>query len=201
MQKYKKSIRGLTFSLESSAFPVGSRFAYQISVKENLIRIVRSTSGNTVSRKKSGKKVKSLFDLRSKNVMELMAKCDYFEVEPAGDEIIVRFCKKKVFSILRKKAHEAGEVLDAACMGSILLPVELVKKVSGGSPLYTQFTIDDYIRSMEAEEEKQIKKEIPLIFQVISLFSGVGMLDKPFGRIPIPAGTAGFIRTGCARRL
>lgn len=184
MQKYKKSKRGLTFSLESSTFPVGSRFIYRVSVQENLIRIVRSASGNTVSRKKSGKKVKSLFDLRSKSVMELMEQCDYFEVELAGNEIIVRFCKKKVISFLQRKAHEAGEVLDAACMGSTLLPVELVKKVSGESPLYTQLTIDDYIRSMEAEEKEQIKKEIPLIYQVVSLFSGAGMLDKPFADDP-----------------
>ena len=103
-----------------------------------------------------------------------MEQCDYFEVELAGNEIIVRFCKKKVISFLQRKAHEAGEVLDAACMGSTLLPVELVKKVSGESPLYTQLTIDDYIRSMEAEEKEQIKKEIPLIYQVVSLFSGAG---------------------------
>lgn len=182
LKKYKKSKRGLTFSLESNAFPVGSRFTYQVNPAANEILIVRSESGNTVSRKKTGKKIKSLFDLRSRKVMDLMDRCDYFEIEPVGDEIIVRFCRKKVVSILQRKIHEAGEILGSSCIGSIILPVEMVKKVSGGELLYTQMTIEEYLRGKE--EAKEIKKDIPLVYKVISLFSGAGMLDKPFADDP-----------------
>ena len=72
LKKYKKSKRGLTFSLESQAFPVGSRFIYRVNKNVCQIKIFRSESGNTVSRKKTGNKIKSLFDLRSKQVMDLM---------------------------------------------------------------------------------------------------------------------------------
>lgn len=178
LKKYKKSKRGLTFSLESESFPVGSRFTYQVDPAANEILIVRSESGNTVSRKKTGKKIKSLFDLRSRKVMNLMERCDYFEIEPAGDKIIVRFCRKKVVSILQMKVHETGEVLGSSCIGSLTLPMEMVKKVSGGERFYTQMTIEEYLRGKE--EAKKVKEDIPLVYKVISLFSGAGMLDKPF---------------------
>lgn len=182
LKKYKKSKRGLTFSLESNAFPVGSRFTYQVDPAANEILIIRSESGNTVSRKKAGKKIKSLFDLRSRKVMDLMERCDYFEIEPAGNEIIVRFCKKKVVPFLQRKLYEAGEVLGSACIGSIILPMEIIKNVSGGEPFYTQMTIEEYLRGKE--EAQNIKDDIPLIYKVISLFSGAGMLDKPFADDP-----------------
>ena len=58
LKKYKKSKRGLTFSLESQDFPVGSRFIYRVNKNVCQIKIFRSESGNTVSRKKTGNKIK-----------------------------------------------------------------------------------------------------------------------------------------------
>ena len=179
LKKYKKSKRGLTFSLESQAFPVGSRFIYRVNKNVRQITIFRSESGNTVSRKKTGNKIKSLFDLRSKQVMDLMKQCDYFEIEQTGHTIIVRFCRNTKVSFMQKKRHDIGEVLGADCIGSIIMPEEMVKKVSGGEPLYTQMTISDFLQIDEGSR-KQLKKDIPMVYKVISLFSGAGMLDKPF---------------------
>ena len=179
LKKYKKSKRGLTFSLESQAFPVGSRFIYRINKNVCQITIFRSESGNTVSRKKTGNKIKSLFDLRSKKVMDLMEQCDYFEIEQTGHTIIVRFCRNTKVSFMQRKRHDIGEVLEANCIGSIILPEEMVKKVSGGELLYTQMTISDFLRIDEGSR-KQLGKDIPMVYKVISLFSGAGMLDKPF---------------------
>lgn len=182
LKKYKKSKRGLTFSLESQAFPVGSRFIYQVDKNVRQITIFRSESGNTVSRKKTGNKIKSLFDLRSKQVMDLMEQCDYFEIEQSSYTIIVRFCRKKV-TFMQRKRHDIGEVLESECIGSIILPEEMVKKVSGGEPLYTQMTISDFLQ-IEEVSRKQLEKDIPMVYKVISLFSGAGMLDKPFAEDP-----------------
>lgn len=183
LKKYKKSKRGLTFSLESQDFPVGSRFIYRVNKNVCQIKIFRSESGNTVSRKKTGNKIKSLFDLRSKQVMDLMEQCDYFEIEQSDHTIIVRFCRNTKVSFMQKKRHDIGEVLGADYIGSIILPEEMIKKVSGGEPLYTQMTISDFLQIDEVSK-KQLEKDIPMVYNVISLFSGAGMLDKPFTEDP-----------------
>lgn len=183
LKKYKKSKRGLTFSLESQAFPVGSRFIYRVNKNVCQIKIFRSESGNTVSRKKTGNKIKSLFDLRSKQVMDLMEQCDYFEIEQSSHTIIVRFCRNTKVTFMQRKRHDIGEVLGADCIGSVILSEEMVKKVSGGEPLYTQMTISDFLQIDEGSR-KQLEKDIPMVYKVISLFSGAGMLDKPFAEDP-----------------
>lgn len=183
LKKYKKSKRGLTFSLESQDFPVGSRFIYRVNKNVCQIKIFRSESGNTVSRKKTGNKIKSLFDLRSKQVMDLMEQCDYFEIEQTGHTIIVRFCRNTKVSFMQRKRHDIGEVLESECIGSIILPEEMVKKVSGGDPLYTQMTISDFLQ-IDEDSRKRLEKDIPMVYKVISLFSGAGMLDKPFAEDP-----------------
>lgn len=183
-KKFKKSKRGLTFSIDTEEFPVGSKFSYQVNTKEKKIIIMRSEQGNTVSRKVSGHRIKSLFDIRSNAVMDLMSRCDYFEVEIVGSRIIVQFFRKKVINFLQRKKHEAGLVLGASCIGSIAFPMGMLKKVAGGEPMYTQITIDDYLRNMQSADSKTIKKDLSMVYKVISLFSGAGMLDKPFAEDP-----------------
>lgn len=68
-----KSNRGLTFSFEGATtnFNVGDKYRYIIDPKLNKVYIVPSNHEKdlTVSKKKVGTKIKSLIDLRSKNII------------------------------------------------------------------------------------------------------------------------------------
>lgn len=80
-KKLRKSSRGLTFSLDDNEL-IGTKYRYFIDKKNKNIIIIPDDSGNmTVSRKKSGKKFKALYDIRSKEVKELCSTADYLEVD------------------------------------------------------------------------------------------------------------------------
>lgn len=92
-KKLKKSSRGLTFSLDDKEL-IGTKYRYFIDKKNKSIIIVPDDNGNmTVSRKKSGKKFKALYDIRSKEVKELCSSADYLEVDIRTDKIIVHTYK------------------------------------------------------------------------------------------------------------
>ena len=82
MKTLKKSLRGLTFSLEKDAVEIGSHFNYYINTTSRDIIISPDKNGKgTVSRKKCGKTYKPLYDIRSKEVRELCQAADYMQVE------------------------------------------------------------------------------------------------------------------------
>ena len=186
-KKLKKSERGVTFSVESEAFPIGSHFRYRIDFEKKEIRIIPAESGNTVSRKKCGKQIKSLIDLRSKEVKMLLTDCDFMELEVGTEEITVLFCKENI-SFLQRKLYHAEEVLGAREIGSIQIPVNMLQKVSGGESLFTQMTIESYLSSlssvMTTESVSEVRKGLTETYKVISLFSGAGLLDYPFAKDP-----------------
>lgn len=67
MKKIKSSKRGLTFSLDETDIQIGARYRYIIDKKKQEILIIPDEQGSLkVSRKKSGSKIKPLFDLRSR---------------------------------------------------------------------------------------------------------------------------------------
>ena len=84
VQKIKGSRRGLTFSFVSQEtdFIPGTHYRYAVYPDEGRVVILPSTDGgNTVSKKKVGLQMKSLIDLRSKEIRELTAKADRMEIE------------------------------------------------------------------------------------------------------------------------
>ena len=186
-KKIKKSIRGVTFSAESKRFPVGSHYRYRVDVKNRKLIIVSSETGNTVSRKKSGAVIKPLFDIRSKEVKEQLAACDFMEIEVQENEIHVFFCKK-LLSFLERKMHRTEEVLRASITGCVSIPVNMLPAASGGE-CYSQITIADYLSRITLkatkDDERGIRKDLDAVFKVISLFSGAGLLDYPFARDPV----------------
>lgn len=93
MKKLRKSTRGLTFSLDDTT-KIGSKFRYIIDKANSEIVIIPDENGTgTVSRKKSGKNFKPLYDIRSKEVKELVSDADYLEVEEQGDRVVVHVYK------------------------------------------------------------------------------------------------------------
>lgn len=80
--KIKRSKRGLTFSIREKLFGIGEKYRYIVDKANKEILIIPDKNGNmTVSRKKSGNAYKPLFDIRSKEVREIVCSCDYLEVE------------------------------------------------------------------------------------------------------------------------
>lgn len=64
-KKLRKSSRGLTFSIDDNNL-IGTKYRYFIDKKKKNIIIVPDVQGNmTVSRKRSGKRFKALYDIRS----------------------------------------------------------------------------------------------------------------------------------------
>ena len=67
MRRLKGSARGITFS--TNKVNIGDRFRYFVNIKDKIVSIIPDANGSIVaSKKRSGKNVKALFDLRSKEV-------------------------------------------------------------------------------------------------------------------------------------
>lgn len=190
-KKIKKSKRGLTFSMnKTDSFQIGARYNY--IVKDNNIIINLCEAGSLkVSKKKSGKSLNPLFDIRSKEVKKIVSEANYLQIEVQDEKIIVYTCKevkKSAFQLLKKKKHDIEQILsiNKKVTGEIIIPRELLKASGSNvsSDYFTQITLDNWISGFsvvqDAKAITQIKKEIKTVFDVISLFSGGGMLDYPF---------------------
>ncbi len=141
----KRSDRGLTFSFSSNTnkkFSIGSLYKYIVDIKGNKIYILPSLdkeSALKISRKKTSREIKSLVDLRSKKVKNVVYDSDYLEVIIKENIIIIEgFIKDN--NKLKSK-------------GTIKINLSLLN----GTPI----------------------NETNAVFKVISVFSGVGMMDYP----------------------
>lgn len=160
----KKSKRGLTFSFdETETFYPGAHYVYDI--KGNKIIIAPSKQGNTVSRKKSGKKVKSLLDIRRREVVAKVQQSDYMDISITEDKIIVTLCKK-------------AKVLPFVPIETYIIPKTLLM-ASGFGQQIGQW-VDKTYGAGTVSEHRIPKRDIKAPITVISLFSGAGMLDYPF---------------------
>lgn len=182
--KIQSSKRGLTFSLSDDApVQVGQKYRYVLDVQNNQLHIIPDAEGKyTVSKKKVGKKVKPLFDLRNKEVREFASKCDYLDIVFQGEGIVVHsYTKSKSF--FRKKKAEIISIEDLIRCGKkksvVLTQSELVAAV--GSDAFHQVCIDEWLQSRKNDFNR---KELQQVFDVVSLFSGAGMLDYPFHKDP-----------------
>ena len=185
MKTLKKSRRGLTFSLKNSLFHIGEKYRYVVDKKNKSVLIFSDKSGNmTVSRKKSGDTFKPLFDIRSKEVKELVAECDYLEIEVKCDQIVVRTVKKVAAN---EKIHLSKIVKIEDVIGQYTGKI-ILDKASGDYPkrLFGQPTLadDSYFSYLANSQLRSIsnknKREIKAVYDVVSLFSGAGLLDYAF---------------------
>ena len=174
--------RGLTFSVPKSIFGIGDHFRYFIDKKNREVVIVKDANGhNTVSRKRSGTEYRPLFDLRSADVRQLVQDADYMEVSVKGTKIVVS-CIKEVSAanIQTSNIIHIGDVL-----GVEIGKIELSAAVGyTGSRNITPADRDSdeyfsYLCSQIPSYHTK-RKEFKRIYDVISLFSGAGLLDYSF---------------------
>lgn len=189
MKQIKKSNRGLTFSL-SDERKIGTKFRYFINKKDNEILIVEDENGTgTVSRKKSGKNFKPLYDIRTKEVRDMVSSADYMEVEDAGEKIIVHVYRKiravknaiseNVIRIEDLFMSKYGEiVLDGTTgCGGITQPAFRFGKPTIFNEDYWSYLCSSAPKSWNSCTEK---KSLAKVYDVVSLFSGAGLLDYSF---------------------
>jgi len=189
-KRIKSSMRGLTFSLDGfGEFKPGNRYRYILDKGNNKLLILPVSDGDeglVISRKKVANKIKSLFDLRNKEILAIMKNACFMEVEIYENEIIV-------------SAHEKVEdkaVAEEKCVSieqymrhtvSYRIPQTVLK--AAGEGVYYQYSLQDVFGPLYGMDEKQcdyvqncVKKDLPHVLKVISIFSGAGMLDLPFAK-------------------
>lgn len=175
-KEIKGSRRGLTFSfVGKEQFEPGRKYRYIVSLQENLIIIVPSEDkGNLISRKRCGTKIKSLIDIRSQEVREMVSRADTLKIEIRENEIQIRLYNNCAQSKINSIEEEKGRI------GILSIGRELLL-VSGGEGV--SWREPDACRKTGFSQKKQSDKardSLSDVIQVISLFSGAGMLDYPF---------------------
>lgn len=169
-KKIKGSKRGLTFSFisQNPFFVPGKHYRYILHKDENRITIIPSDDGgNTISRKRSGQHIKSLIDLRSKEVLELVRTADQLEIEFIDGYI-------QVIAIQKEKVHQKAQI------HYLYMEQELLK--AAGAECTT--TLSSHIPNHEPWTDPILQKQTTDTIRVISLFSGAGMLDYTFQTDP-----------------
>lgn len=181
----KASKRGLTFSFDSTKnFYPGQRYRYVLDKKSGRMIIFPEANNSNksslkISRKKTKKCDKALFDFRNKEIKEIMREADYVQIEVLKEEIIVSLLRNKC---AKRKVMPFKEYVEV--MHEFRIPMTCLK-ASGDTTAYYQYTLNDIFNQQTLNEIRnevvdKIKADIPQVLKVISLFSGAGMLDLPF---------------------
>lgn len=179
--KIKRSERGLTFALPEGSINIGEKYRYVVDTEKKEVVIYPDINGNiTASRKKSGKRFKPLFDIRSREVRNLCSKADFMEVEIQGNQIIVHAYQKvrKAFHLLKSNIVSIEDILCKES-GQIIL-----SKVSGIEGQLSLFDIPGFdtesTRTISSPSWFTGKEDLQKVYDVVSLFSGAGLLDYSF---------------------
>ncbi len=168
--RIKMSERGLTFSFQrSDCFKPGTHYRYIIDNLNKEIVLVADENGKYKMSKK-GSAEKPLVDLRNKEIKDAMAGCRYMEIEMADNRIIVHLIKL-AGNVEGKSDIELAEMIDR----SESVTFEIDKDSLTGHDQ----ALSDMLASAGFFSE-QNRKDISYIFDVVSLFSGAGLLDYPF---------------------
>ena len=190
-----KAFRGLTFSLSEKFAVPGEHYRYIVDNSSKCIRIIKDAHGAmTVSRKKSGKGFKPLFDIRAKEVKNLVQEADYMEIELLSDCILVHCLKKaEENSILLAEIIE-GRFVD---LNDILAKeTGVIRLAAGGENVKSFYPYSSSLKNdayfdylvqnapVYVRQNKKIRKDIRKVYDVVSLFSGAGLLDLSFKNDP-----------------
>ncbi len=172
----KKSVRGLTFSFDgiNTKFKIGDTYRYIIDAKNNKIYIVSAKDGLKVSKKKSGNTIKSLIDLRAKQVVDTIKDADYLEVICKKNVIVVDAYQVQSTDTNVQENNVISLVSNGNLISRYIIKRNLLKKVSGDD-IVCSYTNYDFF---ESESVSSISNSVNDIVKVVSLFSGAGMLDK-----------------------
>lgn len=202
-RKAKNSKRGLylqDIEIQQTDFKVGSPFKYIIDNKNKKIVIVPSQepSLNTVSKRTTKNGLKPVIDIRNRNALSVFKDADYLEVEILQDQIIVSGFEESKESFLSKASKKVSnlftqqkKVIDISSFHNAKKRFEITLsknelKSAVGCSQFEQLSIYDYLDDRSSYTQSSINTiqnaldniEIPL--QVISLFSGAGLMDCGF---------------------
>lgn len=194
----KRSNRGLTFSFhgENTNFNIGSNYRYIIEPKSRKIYILSSNAKNSlkVSKKKVGKSIKSLIDLRAKSVKNVFENAEFIEVKIEKSTIVVDILREITTSKLasvKNKLVKSNKVINInkklnnfKSINTLRIDSSLLDKVSGDT---SYFSLNSFLSTFQLEEDnrsseevKELTEGIKTSIKVLSLFSGAGMLDYAF---------------------
>lgn len=168
--RIKTSKRGLTFSFkENESFKVGSRYRYIVDTTNNEIRLLPDNAGRyKLSRK--GINEKPLVDLRNKEIRGVISSAKYLEIEIQDNIIAIHIIKLET-NIEQLSDRKVIELLDKSEKTTIYTTKENLQE--NGKLLLEALQASGLFST-------KIANDISYVFDVVSLFSGAGMLDYPF---------------------
>ena len=168
--RIRSSKRGLTFSFQKNeTFKAGTKYRYIVDVKDASIIIVPDEKGKYKMSKK-GEEQKPLVDLRNKEVKDAIALAQYLEIEITSTKIIVHIIEKNI-NTETLSDRETVELFDKQDKQTLVLDKYMF--VEHNTELIKMLTASGFFSAKE-------NNDINYIFDVVSLFSGAGMLDYPF---------------------
>ena len=181
MKKLRKAKRGLTFSLNNDN--IGTHYRYVIDNKARQIVIIPDEKGNmTVSRKRAGKRFKALYDIRSAEVKDLVSSSDYMEVEEKRDKIIVH-CYREVTNLFELVKNTSNIIQIGDALGVETGQIVLREGTSGRNVSPWEKDEEEYfsyLMSSIPHGYTPKRREFHRTYDVVSLFSGSGLLDHAF---------------------
>ncbi len=203
-RKAKKSNRGLylqDIELTNTAFQVGTNFKYSIDMSNRQI-VIQPTdvSKNKVSKRMIASGNKPVIDIRNKEALAVFQDAEHLEVEIYEDQIFVtgygheekqinplRAVEKKLKSIFRDKSNviDLASKLELKKRFEVRLSREQLDQVVGQTN-FEQLSIFDYLdhgdsfTSTSIESVKSGLSNLKIPLQIISLFSGAGIMDTGF---------------------
>lgn len=161
----KSSKRGLTFSFNAdkkSKFNIGERYNYIVDIKSNKIYLVASAqNGKLKVSRKNCRTIKSLIDLRSKRVIDTINNSDFLKVIIKRNTIVVESYKAD------------NRLINNNCSNNENITYKSYKVKKTGAFLLKK-------KLLVANGYNYASTDTEIVCQIVSLFSGCGMLDKAF---------------------
>ncbi|MEK5209441.1 DNA cytosine methyltransferase [Psychrobacillus sp. FSL H8-0510] len=204
-RKAKNSKRGIYLQdkqLRNTSFQPGTSYKYIIDVQAKKVVIVPSEDGkNVVSKRIMNDGVKPVIDIRSKEALAVFDGAEFLQVEINDDEIVVSgyvqddSINDSLVSTVKKKAKKlfssASKIIDIQDILRVKKLVEVrmskqeLDQVVGAVGSFEQLSIFDYadggaFSSSSVQNTRQSLKDLKIPLQLISLFSGAGILDVGF---------------------
>lgn len=173
-KRLKKSKRGLTFSFsqEGTNFKIGSHYKYIFDKNSKKIFMILSEDSDSlkISRKKCGRTLKSLIDIRAKKVISKFDDSDYITVEIKKNIIIVDGYREVESE---KSLNLCQAIKETKCIFHTTVKTKEIDKLECNQLSF----FDNVFKNINDDNTVNDTKRA---IKVFSVFSGVGMLDKPF---------------------
>lgn len=168
--RIKYSKRGLTFSFQANeTFKAGTKYRYIVDSKDASIIIIPDDNGKYKMSQK-GDNHKPLVDLRNQEVKKAISLAQYMEIEITDDKIIVHVIKKTI-NTEGLSDRETVELFDKEDKQTLCF--DRKDFIEHNTELIEALTAAGFFSA-------KVNEEISYVFDVVSLFSGAGMLDFPF---------------------